>query len=71
MLQRQQAERLIAAGADLVVGNHTHVVQAIDEINGIPVFFGWGILSSTRICASSARGDLLVKFQGTNTWATS
>mgnify|MGYP000014695231 CR=1 FL=1 len=36
------AQALVQAGADLVVGNHTHVVQAIQEINGIPVFYGLG-----------------------------
>ena len=29
-------------GADLVVGNHTHVVQAVQEIDGIKVFYGLG-----------------------------
>ena len=30
------------AGADVVVGNHTHVVQAVQQINGIDVFYGLG-----------------------------
>jgi poly-gamma-glutamate synthesis protein (capsule biosynthesis protein) len=32
----------VDAGADLVVGNHTHVVQATQEIDGVPVFYGLG-----------------------------
>jgi poly-gamma-glutamate capsule biosynthesis protein CapA/YwtB (metallophosphatase superfamily) len=36
------AELAVQAGADLVVGNHTHVVQAIQEIGGVQVFYGLG-----------------------------
>jgi poly-gamma-glutamate synthesis protein (capsule biosynthesis protein) len=32
----------VEAGADVVVGNHTHVVQAIQQLNGIDVFYGLG-----------------------------
>jgi poly-gamma-glutamate synthesis protein (capsule biosynthesis protein) len=32
----------VEAGADLVVGNHTHVIQATQEIDGVPVFYGLG-----------------------------
>ncbi len=41
-IQRDLAQQLVDAGADLVVGNHTHVVQAIQEIDGVPVFYGLG-----------------------------
>ena len=40
--QRDLAKVAVAAGADLVVGNHTHVVQAIQEIDGVNVFYGLG-----------------------------
>lgn len=36
------AQVAVEAGADVVVGNHTHVVQAIQQINGIDVFYGLG-----------------------------
>ena len=36
------AQVAVDAGADVVVGNHTHVVQAIQQINGIDVFYGLG-----------------------------
>lgn len=32
----------VEAGADVVVGNHTHVVQAIQQVDGIDVFYGLG-----------------------------
>lgn len=41
-IQRELAKQLVEAGADLVVGNHTHVVQALQEIDGVPVFYGLG-----------------------------
>ncbi len=36
------AEIAVQAGADLVVGNHTHTVQALEAIDGVPVFYGLG-----------------------------
>ena len=36
------AEIAVEAGADLVVGNHTHVVQPVQEIDGVQVFYGLG-----------------------------
>jgi poly-gamma-glutamate synthesis protein (capsule biosynthesis protein) len=36
------AQVAVDAGADLVVGNHTHVVQAVQEIKGTQVFYGLG-----------------------------
>jgi poly-gamma-glutamate synthesis protein (capsule biosynthesis protein) len=36
------ARQAVDDGADLVVGNHTHVVQAVTEIHGIEVFYGLG-----------------------------
>lgn len=40
--QLHYAQVAVEAGADVVVGNHTHVVQAIQHINGIDVFYGLG-----------------------------
>ena len=37
------AEALTASGAiDLVIGNHVHVVQPVDVVNGVPVVYGLG-----------------------------
>jgi poly-gamma-glutamate capsule biosynthesis protein CapA/YwtB (metallophosphatase superfamily) len=41
-IQRGLARVAVEAGADLVVGNHTHVVQAVEEIDGVMVFYGLG-----------------------------
>lgn len=40
--QETLAEKLIALGADLIVGHHPHVVQDIAVIDGVPVFYSLG-----------------------------
>ncbi len=40
--QRTVARRLVAAGADLIVGGHPHWVQGSEEIRGVPVFYSLG-----------------------------
>jgi poly-gamma-glutamate capsule biosynthesis protein CapA/YwtB (metallophosphatase superfamily) len=66
--QLSLAPVVVEAGADLVVGNHTHVVQAIQEIDGITVFYGLGnfIFDQTWDLAHQQGVILLVKFEGTH-----
>jgi poly-gamma-glutamate capsule biosynthesis protein CapA/YwtB (metallophosphatase superfamily) len=65
-LQRGLAKDLVAAGADLVVGNHTHVVQALQEIGGVPVFYGLGNFVFDQRLRDHQQGViLLVRFRGT------
>ncbi len=40
--QRELAHKVIAAGADIIVGHHPHVVQEIELIQGKPVFYSLG-----------------------------
>lgn len=40
--QEKQAKELVEAGADLIVGDHPHILQGIDIINGVPVFYSMG-----------------------------
>lgn len=40
--QQKFAQIAVEAGADLVVGNHTHVVQGMQRIHGVQVFYGLG-----------------------------
>lgn len=40
--QRPLAEALVDAGADVIVGHHSHVLHGIDVINGRPVFYSLG-----------------------------
>ena len=41
-MQHQQAETLVNAGADLVVGHHPHVMQNSESIRGSNVFYSLG-----------------------------
>lgn len=43
--QRNLGHRLIDAGADLVVGNHPHVLQGIEEYNGKIIIYSLGNFS--------------------------
>jgi poly-gamma-glutamate synthesis protein (capsule biosynthesis protein) len=63
--QHSLARQLIAAGADLVVGNHTHVVQAFEEVDGVPVFYGLGNFVFDQNWGDHRQGViLLVNFEG-------
>jgi poly-gamma-glutamate capsule biosynthesis protein CapA/YwtB (metallophosphatase superfamily) len=61
------AQVAVEAGADLVMGNHTHVVQALQEINSVQVFYGLGnfVFDQTWDLAHQQGVILKVTFQGT------
>ncbi len=40
--QEQLAKEFIAAGVDLIIGHHPHVVQDVGLIDGVPVFYSLG-----------------------------
>lgn len=40
--QRQLATALVSLGADLIIGHHPHVIQNVEFINGVPVFYSIG-----------------------------
>jgi poly-gamma-glutamate capsule biosynthesis protein CapA/YwtB (metallophosphatase superfamily) len=63
--QRNLARQLAEAGADIVVGNHTHVVQGNQEIGGTPVFYGLGNFVFDQDLEDHQQGViLLIKFEG-------
>ncbi len=41
-VQRTVSRRLVAAGADLVVGGHPHWVQGMDAVGGVPIAHSLG-----------------------------
>lgn len=43
------ADEMTKAGADIVVGNHPHVIQPFQMVNGKPVFYAMGNLISTQL----------------------
>ncbi|MBN1231664.1 MAG: CapA family protein [Anaerolineales bacterium] len=64
--QKVLAKVAVDAGADLVVGNHTHVIQAYHEINGVPVFYGLGNFVFDQDLPDHQQGMILiVTFEGT------
>lgn len=40
--QRDLARAYVEAGADLIIGAHPHVLQGIDYVDGVPVFYSLG-----------------------------
>ncbi len=40
--QRRQARALIDAGADIIVGHHTHTLQTIEHYKGKPIYYSIG-----------------------------
>lgn len=65
--QRGLARIAVDAGADLVVGNHTHVVQANETMDEVMVFYGLGNFVFDQNWARDHQQGviLVVTFQGT------
>ena len=40
--ERPLAHAAIEAGADLVVGHHSHILRGVETVNGVPIFHGLG-----------------------------
>jgi len=62
-LQRKLAKRLTASpDVTAVIGQHVHIVQPIDEVNGKPVVYGEGNLVSNQsvACCPEASQDGLI-----------
>lgn len=63
--QREQAQYTVEAGANLVVGNHTHVIQAFQTLDGVPVFYGLGNFIFDQGLRDHRQSILLlVRFEG-------
>jgi poly-gamma-glutamate synthesis protein (capsule biosynthesis protein) len=66
-IQRNLAVDLVDAGADVVVGNHTHVIQAIQEIEAVTVFYGLGNFVFDQGLRDHRQGGILIlSFQGSH-----
>ena len=64
--QRRWAQQFVAAGADVVVGNHSHVVQGMDILDGVPVFYSLGnfVFDQTWSLATQQGVMLQLTFEG-------
>lgn len=40
--QRQEAHRMVSAGADLIIGHHTHTLQTVETWQGTPIYYSLG-----------------------------
>ena len=40
--QDKQAREIVEAGADLIIGDHPHILQKIEILNGVPVIYSLG-----------------------------
>ena len=60
-LQEAMARACQRAGADLVIGHHPHVVQGIDEIDGMPVVYSLGNLMFGGTIRLSTYDGLIVR----------
>ncbi len=40
--QRDLAKKYVAAGADLIIGDHSHCLQGLDYVEGVPVIYSLG-----------------------------
>ncbi|MBQ5458740.1 MAG: CapA family protein, partial [Bacteroidales bacterium] len=40
--QVRDAHRLVAAGADCIVGHHPHCLQTVENYNGVPIYYSIG-----------------------------
>ena len=65
-LQQATARMLVEAGADLVVGNHAHVIQGMEVVQGVPVFYGLGSFLFDQNWGRETRYSLLLRayFEG-------
>lgn len=61
--QRQIAEYLVDLGADLIVGHHPHVIQDVDIINGVLVFYSLGNFIFDQYFSTEVQQGLVLGFE--------
>ncbi len=61
--QQTLATELVAAGADLIVGHHPHVVQEIGLINGVPVVYSLGNFIFDQYFSVEVQRGLMLKLE--------
>lgn len=61
--QRALANQLVAAGADLIIGHHPHVVQDIEIIEGVPVIYSLGNTIFDQYFSTDVQTGLLLSVE--------
>lgn len=66
--QQELAHLAIEAGADVVVGSHTHWAQAFENYQGVPIFYSLGNFVFDQMWAIETRRSIVVRliFRGTH-----
>ncbi len=59
--QSRLAQRWVAAGADLILGNHPHWTQAIEEVDGKLVFYALGNFVFDQMWQENTMEGLIVE----------
>lgn len=59
--QKELAAQFVSYGADLIVGHHPHVVQEVDFINDVPVFYSLGNYIFDQYFAKEVEEGLLLQ----------
>jgi poly-gamma-glutamate synthesis protein (capsule biosynthesis protein) len=59
--QRTQAAAWVKAGADLVLGAHSHVAGAIDDVEGVPVLYSMGNLIFDQWWSTNTMESVIVE----------
>lgn len=62
--QTKIAQKCAAAGADLIIGSHTHCLQGIEYMDGVPVFYSLGNFIFGQNIDRSAAVELTVDQNG-------
>lgn len=57
--QRSLAKRLVDAGVDLIVGHHPHVIEPVEVIDGVPVFYSLGNFVFDQLTKETKTGFML------------
>jgi hypothetical protein len=63
-IHRQLAHHIVDMGADLIIGHHAHVIQAIEKYNNVNIYYGLGnfYFGSRRRIFDSAKNIISQKF---------
>ncbi|GAB4482771.1 MAG: capsular polyglutamate synthetase PgsA [Anaerolineae bacterium] len=61
--QQEAARALIDAGVDAIIGSHPHVVQAVEEYNGAPIFYSLGNFVFDQMWSEATREGYIARIQ--------
>lgn len=63
--QRNFAKKLIEEGVDLIVGHHPHIVQGVEKVDGVLVFYSLGNFIFDQYFSTAVQEGLLLSLENT------